>query len=187
MTNQYVYNAASLRTKQTRTDASYVNYGYDNYGQLQTALGYTSGGTPITSEQFGYAYDAAWNLLRLTNNGSVTTRSYNSLNQLPSPPYGDYTYDANGNLTAIGSRTFTYDDENQLVVVRPVKLFRNRPYPSPLIVQVVMERMIIQAQPVRTAKNSTINSPLNRRSLVFWFICFPSAQRAASHSATLSS
>ena len=64
-----LYNTASQRTKQTRTDASYVNYGYDNYGQVQTALGYTSGGTPITSEQYGYAYAAAWNLLRLTNNG----------------------------------------------------------------------------------------------------------------------
>lgn len=55
MNNQhaYLYNGANQRTKQTRTDASYVNYGYDNYGQVQTALGYTSGGMPVTGEQFG--------------------------------------------------------------------------------------------------------------------------------------
>ena len=48
------------RTKQTRADASYVDFTYDNLGQLQSARGYTSGGTPLTTEQKGYKYDAGW-------------------------------------------------------------------------------------------------------------------------------
>jgi YD repeat-containing protein len=42
----YQYNSGGLRSKQTRQDNSYVNYGYDNNAQLTSALGYTSGGSP---------------------------------------------------------------------------------------------------------------------------------------------
>ena len=62
----YVNNVASQRTQQTRTDSSYVNCTYDKLSQLQSARGYTSGGTPIINEQLGYRYDAAWNLWQRT-------------------------------------------------------------------------------------------------------------------------
>ena len=45
------------------TVSNYMNYTYDNIGQLKTARGFESNGvTPRLQEQFGYAYDAAWNL-----------------------------------------------------------------------------------------------------------------------------
>jgi YD repeat-containing protein len=73
----YTYDTAGERTKQTRVDASYVNYGYDPVGQLQTAKG--SGGD--STENLGYFYDHSWNLARLTN-GTTSSLTVNSNNEL---------------------------------------------------------------------------------------------------------
>jgi YD repeat-containing protein len=66
--HSYTYDLAGERTKQTRTDGSFVDYGYDKMGQLLTAQGKESGGTTRWHEQFGYAYDPAGNLNWRTNN-----------------------------------------------------------------------------------------------------------------------
>ena len=58
----YEYNDGHQRTKQTFTAGNYVDYTFDNIGQLKTAKGQESGGTTRPQEQFGYAYDKAWNL-----------------------------------------------------------------------------------------------------------------------------
>ena len=78
----YAYNAGNQRTKQTRVEGSYVDYTYDNSGQLKTAKGTESGGsTNRFHEQFGYAYDAAGNLNYRTNNVFVQTfRPITSIN-----------------------------------------------------------------------------------------------------------
>src|SRR5216117_1249596 len=63
MTMHHTYDAGSRRTRQTRTDGSYVDYGYDNIGQVKTAMGKESGGTTNRwHERMAYAYDAAGNL-----------------------------------------------------------------------------------------------------------------------------
>ncbi len=115
----YVVNAAHQRTKQTRPDTSYVDYTYDDAGQLSTALSYNSGGTPITTEQLKYGYDAAQNMTKRTNDTTVITYSVNSLNQISNDGGASWSHDWNGNRTyqptGVGSITYTYDDENQLV------------------------------------------------------------------------
>jgi len=115
----YVLNAAHQRTKQTRPDSTYVDYTYDDAGQLSTALSYTSGGSPITTEQLKYGYDAAQNLTKRTNNATVTSYSVNSLNQITADGGASWSHDHNGNRTyqpnGVGSYNYTYDDENQLV------------------------------------------------------------------------
>jgi RHS repeat-associated protein len=80
--HSYIYNLAGERTKQTRTDASYVDYGYDQMGQLLTAKGKESGGTTRWHEQFGYAYDPAGNLNWRTNNDLKQQFLVNTLNEL---------------------------------------------------------------------------------------------------------
>ena len=52
--------------------------------QLKTAKELENDGTPRLHEQFGYAYDAAWNLSYRTNNALVQTFNVNSLNELSS-------------------------------------------------------------------------------------------------------
>ncbi len=64
-THSYLYNHGHQRYRQTRTDASYVTYTYDNIGQLKSAIGTGSQST----ENLGYAYDTAWNLNTRTNYG----------------------------------------------------------------------------------------------------------------------
>lgn len=54
----------------------------DKIGQLKTALGFESGGTSRLHEQFGYAYDKAWNLNYRTNNALTETFSANVANEL---------------------------------------------------------------------------------------------------------
>jgi RHS repeat-associated protein len=88
-----------------------VAYAYDPIGQLTAAT------SSISSENRGYAYDAAWNLNILTNNGALTGFSVNDKNELTTVGSDSFTYDANGNLTAQGGTTYAYDDENRLFAV----------------------------------------------------------------------
>ncbi len=77
----YGYNLGSQRTQQVFTAGNFMNYTYDNAGQLAIALGKESGGaTNRLQEQFGYAYDAAGNLNFRTNGYLVQTFNVNSLN-----------------------------------------------------------------------------------------------------------
>jgi RHS repeat-associated protein len=120
-THSYLYNLAHQRTRQTRTDGSYANYIYDNIGQLRRAVG--TGGQ--STENLGYEYDAAWNLVTRTNYGTPQTFGVNVKNELTTAVGLTCTYDANGNLV---SRVYdsngpkmhywVYDDENQLIEMR---------------------------------------------------------------------
>lgn len=79
-----------------------------------------------TKLQTAYAYDAAGNRTKKTENGKATTYTYNGLNQLLSESGTgtnlSYTYDADGNQTKVSgtadgssvSRSYTYTPENML-------------------------------------------------------------------------
>jgi len=95
----YEYNVGSQRTKQTRADASFVEYTYDPIGQLKTATGKESGGSPTRlQEKLAYVYDAAGNLQYRTNNAMVQTFNVNNLNELT-------TVTRSGTLTVAGTTT----------------------------------------------------------------------------------
>ncbi|MCX8107586.1 MAG: hypothetical protein N3G20_02145, partial [Verrucomicrobiae bacterium] len=96
----YQYNQGHQRTKQTFTAGNYVDYTYDDIGQLKTARGKEADGTARLHEQFGYAYDAAWNLNYRTNNSLVQTFNVNRLNQLT-------TISRSGTLTVAGAVSTT--------------------------------------------------------------------------------
>ncbi|HTX21666.1 MAG TPA: RHS repeat-associated core domain-containing protein, partial [Candidatus Aquilonibacter sp.] len=183
----YGYNLAGERTNVVRTTGDYVNYTYDNEGELVTANAKEPGGvTNRWQEQFGYAYDAAGNLNNRTNNALVQTFGVNNLNELTGaarvgnltvagtttspatnvtvnsqmaslyadatfaatnftladgdntftaiardsygrmdtnsitvnlPATNSFSYDLNGNLLSDGTRSFGYDDENELISV----------------------------------------------------------------------
>src|SRR6266496_2557652 len=106
--SECLYNSGNQRIRLTRSDGSYYTNNYDNIGQL------TAADSTVASEDRGYLYDAAWNLNKRTNNGSVYTFNVNSKNQLTSGPNGSCSYDSNGNLTANGITGYAYDAENQL-------------------------------------------------------------------------
>ena len=96
--DQYAYDAGSEVTQEVFTpddegDEALMNYTYDNIGQLKVAQGVESAYNGATgqytnasrlNEQFGYAYDKAWNLNQRTNNAMVETFNVNNLNELSS-------------------------------------------------------------------------------------------------------
>ena len=95
----YAYNQANQRTSVTRTAGDFVNYSYDNMGELTSALGKEPGGvTNRWQEQFGYAYDAAGNLNYRTNNALLQSFTVNSLNELT-------VVNHSGTLTVAGTTT----------------------------------------------------------------------------------
>ncbi|MDA1274221.1 MAG: hypothetical protein O2960_09240 [Verrucomicrobia bacterium] len=67
------HHLAWRRTRHTRTEGSYVDFTYENLGQLQSAIGKESGAASRLNEQFRYGYDTAWNLSSRTNNASRKT------------------------------------------------------------------------------------------------------------------
>jgi hypothetical protein len=69
------------------------DYTYDPSSQLQTAWAYNSSGSPITTQKFGYAFDPGQNLLRQTNNTTVSTFTPNDLNQLTGFPSNTQSFD----------------------------------------------------------------------------------------------
>ena len=92
------FNAANQRTTVTNVAGNYVNYTYDNIGEVKTVVGKESGGTTRLQEQFGYTYDAAGNLNYRTNNALVQTITNNNLNELTS-------VGRSGTLTVAGTTT----------------------------------------------------------------------------------
>jgi RHS repeat-associated protein len=115
---KYGYNQASQRTAFTNAVGTNVLYYYDNIGQLKVA------DSSDNTEDRGYAYDAAWNLNYLTNNGLATEFDVDNKNELLAVVAREtLTYDANGNLstgtgTQVGVGTnwvYVWDDENRLV------------------------------------------------------------------------
>jgi RHS repeat-associated protein len=107
----YGYNHANQRTAFTNAAGTYVQYRYDNIGQLTVADSSTN------SEDRGYTYDHAWNLNWLTNNGSTFHFLPDTKNELTNAYSSTYGYDANGNVTSgtNGHMSFVYDDENRLI------------------------------------------------------------------------
>jgi RHS repeat-associated protein len=107
----YGYSLSGQRLTFTNAAGTYVQYSYDNISQLKV------GTSSVSSENRGYAYDKAWNLNWLTNNGSASAFQVDVKNELTNAPDGNCTADTNGNLLTSGGNRYqyTYDDENRLV------------------------------------------------------------------------
>jgi len=101
------------------TDNTYTTYGYDDDAQLTSSLGYTSGGSPVASEQLGFGYDFGWNMTNRSVNGSPAAYVVNDLNEVTNAATVPCTYDQNGNRITYGQGSgttqYTYDDENRLI------------------------------------------------------------------------
>ena len=81
----YQYNAANQRTLNRLWDGSYWRYGYDALGQVTSGNKYWSDMTPVTGQQFGYAFDTIGNRTsaQAGSIGNLSTFSYavNGLNE----------------------------------------------------------------------------------------------------------
>ncbi len=111
----YLYNPAGQRTNFLNAAGTSVAYSYDQIGQLKVA------DSLVNTEDRGYTYDKAWNLTYRTNNGTLSTFTVDTKNELATVPGGGCTYDSNGNLVLMTNGTsataYFYDDENRLTVI----------------------------------------------------------------------
>jgi RHS repeat-associated protein len=102
----YLYNDANQRTKVTREDGSYWNYGYDDLGQVTSGKRYWADNTPVAGQQYEYDFDDIGNRKSTTSNAKPETRNSlytaNLLNQYTSrtvPGYADVLGTAHSNAT----------------------------------------------------------------------------------------
>jgi len=106
---EYTYDLDGLRTRVTREDGDYVEYGYDGLSRLTDEHCKNAQGQTQWRRQ--YQYDKVGNRTQLMKTDGATSRTYyywyNGLGQLETMRwnvngpewYCRYTYDANGNLT----------------------------------------------------------------------------------------
>lgn len=128
---EYAYDPAGNRTSTTTTaygvtkqgfsiggEVTRNDYFYDDTYQL---TGVDQGrrvegdavGQPESQTRF--TYDAVGNRVEVNNDGAVTRYSTNNLNQYIRVGEFSPTYDANGNLAAMGQWLYRYDAGNRLV------------------------------------------------------------------------
>ncbi|MBD2340809.1 hypothetical protein H6G64_27970, partial [Calothrix sp. FACHB-156] len=114
---RYTYDNLGRKTSVTTTEGK-TTYEYDASGQLTRAfLDYTN--ASLTDQDLRYVYDGAGNRISSTINGVTTNYTGNNLNQYSQVGSATYTYDADGNLIKVvdGTQTWTYvyNDENRLI------------------------------------------------------------------------
>lgn len=110
----YNYDANSNKTS-VQTPNGTIFYQYDVLNQLTQE-------TLLDGTIIDYQYDVVGNRTQKSvNNGTTTittTYNYDDANQLINLNGQAYTYDANGNMTSNGEKTFIYNEENRLVEVK---------------------------------------------------------------------
>src|SRR5205823_11584248 len=108
--NLYTYNSTNNISSWT-TQVTQKAYTYDAVDRLTNTSNFE---TPTEN----YSYDAVGN--RTASHLSVSY-AYQPFNRLTSTASGTYSYDSNGNITsktdALGTWTFSYDEENRLTQV----------------------------------------------------------------------
>jgi RHS repeat-associated protein len=113
----YTYDAASLRKEVTLADNGKITYGYDAKRQVTSAVKDNE-----ADYNYSYTFDNIGNWLTGKTGqtgGAPLSKTFtpNSLNQYSEVSAVSLTYDANGNLTHDGTRTYAYDQENRLTAV----------------------------------------------------------------------
>ncbi|MBI5567613.1 MAG: hypothetical protein HY870_22130 [Chloroflexi bacterium] len=105
----YVYDDQNRRTSVT-TISGTTTYAYDAAGQL-TSVGLPSG------RSITYTYDVAANRVQVNDDGAITPYTTNAMSQYTSTGGITLTHDADGNLTARGSTTYHWDDNDNLIAL----------------------------------------------------------------------
>lgn len=107
-----------VRQSVTDKNGNKTSYGYDPLGRLKSATTTDAAGT--TTDARSYTYDGNGNRLSQTVNGSSTSYSYNSANQLTQAGSTTYSYDANGNMTGNSAGlAVSYNSKDQTTSITP--------------------------------------------------------------------
>ena len=114
------YDVAGRRTSLTYPNGVTTNYRYDFASRLNEIL---HQGPNAVVEKLLYTYDAAGNRISFNRTNpqadlpAEVQAAYNVANQMIqfNSPTPNLTYDANGNLTSDGEKTYSWDARNRLI------------------------------------------------------------------------
>jgi RHS repeat-associated protein len=115
MEQVYTYDDNGNMTEIAATNTPWLsqNFTYDALNRLATASGIYGAIT--------YTYDDVGNRSTRTVDAQTDTYTYvsgkNRLDYITGPNAASYSYDANGNITGIDTRTFVYNQNNRLIRV----------------------------------------------------------------------
>jgi RHS repeat-associated protein len=117
----YGYNDRDVRTSVEKTlgagSTQTINYTYDDIDQLTHEQSTET--TPLLDKE--YSYDAMGNRTSSSVSGTSTSYASNDLNQITQASVGgvdtEINYDANGNMIAVGTKQFAYNDADELTTV----------------------------------------------------------------------
>lgn len=76
----YNYDAINRRTRATLEDGSMWNYGYDDRNELTSATRDWSDWSPVSGQQYGYAYDNIGNRQSASYGGDTSGRNLQTIN-----------------------------------------------------------------------------------------------------------
>ena len=76
----YNYDAINRRTRATLEDNSMWNYGYDDRNELTSASREWSDQSPVSGQQYGYAYDNIGNRQSASYGGDTSGRNLQTIN-----------------------------------------------------------------------------------------------------------
>ena len=111
----YFYDSNGNLTNISATNTPWFNqeFTYDALNRLETATG--------AYGSISFTYDGVGNRLSRTVDAQTDTYSYvvgtNQLDQISGPNAATFSHDASGNITAIDSRTFIFNQNNRLIRV----------------------------------------------------------------------
>lgn len=118
----YTYNNQSLCDTETTLQGKWV-YTYDATGQLTRAVFTSNNVAQAPSQDLQYFYDAAGNRTKTITNGVTTMYTSNSRNEYTAIGSTSYTYDDNGDrisqTDASGTTSYTYNADGLLSKVTP--------------------------------------------------------------------
>jgi len=115
MERTFSYDHSGNLTSITGTNTPWYNHNftYDPLNRLMSATG------PYGT--ISYTYDKVGNRLTRTADGQTDTYTYfsgtNKLQAITGPNATSFAYDFNGNVTAMGAKTFVYNQNNRLIRV----------------------------------------------------------------------
>lgn len=112
------YDNADKRTSLTLPNGIVVEYSYDDDSQL-TGLTYKLAGTTLGSLTYGYdavglRASVGGSYARIRLPAALASATYDNANQIATFSGVSFTYDDNGNLTSDGTRSYTWNQRNQL-------------------------------------------------------------------------
>jgi RHS repeat-associated protein len=118
----YTYNSANQRTKATREDGTYWNYGYDNLGQVTSSRKQFADASPVNGLDYAWTYDDIGNRKTAVTNGETSSYTSTLLNQ-----YSAHTVpgavDVFGAASPGATVTLTVDNGSPQAVTRQGEFF----------------------------------------------------------------